>query len=147
MKLADKLKWFRKRHGVSWQEIQERTGLPSQTIALTFKQPERRTLRVLIKVAGALNVTLPTLFEPHPPIWNWNEFTHEEIMRMLERKAKEFGITRDELVHAILDQAVNMYRVLCPECDGVFWVEKRRPWSCPYCGATDKTVFEDFIIF
>jgi len=57
----------------------------------------------------------------------------EHLVNVLDQKAEELGISRSSLIRSILEQAVKMERVLCPECDCLFWAEPG--WErCPRCG-------------
>ena len=69
----------------------------------------------------------------------------EETKAGLKDKADSLGIEIPELIRLVLRQGAKLLRVLCPECDGVFWVEDEREWMCPYCGLKEPEV-DDFIV-
>lgn len=145
MDLAKKLRHYREKHHITWQEIQDKTGLALQTIALALKKPEARRLDTLMRIADAIGVSLHHLLDPTQNTMDYESMSEDEIAARLTERAAELGITTQELQHAILSQGLQMSRVLCPRCDGVFWIESWKKFICPYCGAKTKEDCDDFI--
>jgi len=72
---------------------------------------------------------MPTLYvrDMDPDIWK--EF---------KKKAIEEDMSASEAVRRLLKESLSFKRIECPKCGGVFWIEKKKEWSCPYCFITRR---------
>ena len=71
---------------------------------------------------------------------------NQKTWKEFKKKALDSNISAAEAVHRLVAESLKFHRILCPECDGIFWVEKDRKWRCPYCGAEQNKTIDDFII-
>jgi len=161
--IGEKIKFLMKKRGMGFVDLAKKADVAKRTVELAISDPGSRTLDVLEKIARALGVSLLWLLEPAPPwpdlyIYNEEEEAKrlkkkiylklsEPVLDVITRRANEIGISRSAYVNSILEQAIRLYRVLCPNCEGVFWVEQERGWKCcPYCGAKEDEMFDEPII-
>ena len=161
--IGEKIKKMMEKRGIGFVELAKKANVAKRTVELAISDPGSRTLDVLGKIARALDVSLLYLLEPAPPWEDLYIYSDEEEKKRLKKKiylklsepvldivtarAKEIGISRSAYIDSVLEQAIRMYRVLCPNCEGVFWVEQERGWQCcPYCGAREEEMIDEPIV-
>jgi len=161
--IGEKIRFLMKKKGITYEKLAEMTGRARSTIQTAITDPKSRTLEVMEDISRALGVSLLWLLEPAPPwpdlyIYNEEEEAKrlkkkiylklsEPVLDVITRRANEIGISRSAYVNSILEQAIRLYRVLCPNCEGVFWVEQERGWKCcPYCGAKEEEMIDEPIV-
>jgi len=152
---GERIRKVMREKGITYEELARRSNKSVETIRLTINRPEARTLETLDEIARALGVSILYLLEPYPlecdktagKLVKFYFRIPEGDLKKIQEIADDLQISKSEVVRLILSQGLKMYRVLCPECDGVFWVEKtREEWRCPYCGAREGETVDDFIV-
>ena len=153
--VGERIRKLMEENGMTYEVLSQKSGKSTETIRLAINNPSSRTIETLDAIARALGVSVLYLLEPYPlsnePAERKLVKTHfriaEEDLKKVAKIADDLGVSKSEVIRLILNQGLRMYRVLCPECDGIFWVEKtREEWRCPYCGAREGETVDDFII-
>lgn len=143
MQVGEKIRHLMGKQRITFEGLAEKAGVARKTVELAISDPGSRTLDTLSKIAKALDVSLSYLIEPVLPWEGAGAGPRKQVylslpedeLEILTARAKDLGVPRSEYIEAILSQAVRMYRVLCDNCDGIFWVEQEKGWECcPYCG-------------
>jgi|GEM_PF-6670437 len=153
--VGERIKELMEEKGITYEELARRSGKSTETIRLAINKPEARTIETLSAIANALGVSILYLLEPYPIVQEGGEGklvktyfrAEEKHLKGISRLAEDLGVSKSEVIRTILSQGLRMYRVLCPECDGIFWVEKEKQWKCcPYCGAREDETVDDFVV-
>jgi len=152
--VGERIRKLMEERGITYEELARRSNRSVETIRLAINRPEARTLETMSAIADALGVSVLYLLKPFSihsePAARKLVKTYfriaEEDLKKVAAIADDLGVSKSEVIRLILSQGLRMYRVLCPECDGIFWVEKDREWRCPYCGAREGETVDDFIV-
>ncbi|WP_022853062.1 helix-turn-helix domain-containing protein [Thermodesulfatator atlanticus] len=141
--IGAKIKKLMQRRELTYEKLAKQAGIAKRTLELAISDPGGRTLATMEKIARTLGVSLVHLIEP-APLWE-EEGTgprkkvyariDEKTLEFLKKRAEDCGTILSAYIDEILSQAARMYRVQCGECEGIFWVEREKPFCrCPYCG-------------
>ncbi len=58
-----------------------------------------------------------------------------EIWREFKKKAIEEDMSASKAVRKLIEESLILKRVKCSKCGGIFWIEEKKEWSCPYCSS------------